>query len=669
MAEPKDVSKGSKTYITQCVALVLVVGSYSLVRPTPTPLSEQEELATHFKFTRFDLPTEQLATGELRRTHSLHPSLDRVCAWVSCTGASVALADLDGDGLPNDMCLADPRLERLIVMPAPGTGDRYAPFSPDPAPLVVDPEMALATGAVVGDFNEDGLADMLVYFWGRTPIVYLRKAASTKLGPDEFYASELVASDSGKLPTRWYTHAATQADVDGDGHVDLVMGNFFPDNANVLDPHGKGAAPSLHAGKSKALNGGGPKLFLWHAATSGDQPTVEFADVSESIASVAPHGWSFAVGAADLDGDMLPEVYYANDFGPDRLFHNRSTPGKPQFALAEGQRTVTTPKSCVLGKDSFKGMGVSFADLNHDGFLDIYVSNIADQMALHESHFVWMSTGKPEMFQEGVAPYIQGSEPLGMSRSGWGWDTKFADMDNNGEAEGMQATGMIKGTRNCWPELQQLATSNDRIVSDPALWPKFAEGDDISGHNRNPFFVRRSNGRMAEISVELGPVMAETYNSRGIAIADVDGDGRLDFALANQWEPSYFFKNDSPNAGSFLGLYLLAPVAAGSEAEFKTRAGQPAADTPGRPAIGACATVTIADGKTSYAQVDGGSGHAGRSSPTLHFGLGSTPSDRAHDVQLVWRDASGRVQHHSVSLQPGWHTVVLGSPAKELSQK
>ena len=66
------------------------------------------------------------------------------------------------------------------------------------------------------------------------------------------------------------------------------------------------------------------------------------------------------------------------------------------FALADGDRDVTTPKSRALGNDSFKAMGVDFVDMNHDGLSDIDVSNIADSMALHESHFVWLSNGQPK---------------------------------------------------------------------------------------------------------------------------------------------------------------------------------------------------------------------------------------------------------------------------------
>lgn len=669
MSDGKYVLRRSATYITQLVAIALVVGSYFLVRPARAPMAEKMDLASRFHFTRFDIPVEQFATGKLRTKHPLHPSLERICAWVASTGASVSLADLDGDGLPNDMCVADPRINRLIIMPAPGTGERYAPFSPDPGSLPVDSVKAVPTGALVGDFNEDGLTDVLVYFWGRTPIVYLRKSSSTMsaLGPAAFHPNELVPAGDDGQPTRWYTHAATQADVDGDGHLDLVMGNFFRENSDVLNPDGTGVAMVLHAGKSHALNGGGAKLFMWQYANSGEEPTVRFADMSDSIPKLARHGWVFAVGAADLDNDLLPEIYYANDFGPDRLLHNRSTPGHPEFVVAEGQRDITTPKSCVLGNDSFKGMGVDFADVNGDGFLDIYVSNIADEMALHESHFVWVSNGKPEAFKKGIAPYTQQSERLGMSRSGWGWDTKFGDFDNDGETEALQATGMCKGTINRWPELQELGTSNDRIVSDPRLWPKFDEETDISGQNPNPFFVRASSGRMVNVCAEMG--MDFPYNSRGIAVADVDGDGRLDYAVANQWEPSYFFKNDSPKAGSFLGLHLLLPVSSDETAEFKVRSGHPGADAMGRPAIGACAAVRFGDGKVMCDQVDGGSGHAGRSSPQIHMGLGAIAKDQSLEVTLMWRDAQGQVQKRTIDVTPGWHTVVLGSSSAKLSSK
>src|SRR5205823_762420 len=134
-----------------------------------------------------------------------------------------------------------------------------------------------------------------------------------------------------------------------------------------------------------------------------------------------------------------------------------------------------------------------------------------------------------------------------------------------------QAVGFIKGKVNRWPELQSLGTSNDRIVHDPRLWPNFKLGADLSGHDLDPFFVRAADGRYYDIGPELG--FTEPMVSKGIALADVDGDGRLDFALANQWEPSFFFHNVAPKAGEFLGLHLLLPLAAQPGAAFQERAG------------------------------------------------------------------------------------------------
>ena len=339
------------------------------------------------------------------------------------------------------------------------------------------------------------------------------------------------------------------------------------------------------------------------------------------------------------------EIYFAHDFGPDRLLHNRSTPGHLEFAELEGRRDFTTPKSCVLGHDSFKGMGCDFADLNGDGLLDIYVSNIATKFGLTESHFLWQSTGHLEEMKHGVAPYVQSSEMLGLSRSGFAWDSRLADFDNDGVLEAIQACGFIKGKINRWPELQALGTSNNRLVHNPRFWPSFRPGADLSGSDWNPFFVRGTDGRYHDVAPLLG--LAEPSVSRGIAIADVDGDGRLDFVCANQWGPSYFVKNQSPQAGGFLGLRLLRGK--------------------GSPAIGAVASVTLVDGRKLFSHVDGGSGHSGRRSPDIHFGLGAAGKSQPLPVEIKWRSSEGKIRQITLQLAPGWHTVQL-PPAEGLAR-
>jgi hypothetical protein len=275
--------------------------------------------------------------------------------------------------------------------------------------------------------------------------------------------------------------------VDGDGHLDLIIGNYFADGAHILDAHATEGDTMQHS-MSRALNGAEPRVLIWTGATRGAHPSVSYRDATnEGVPGDARHGWTLAVGAADLSGKLLPNLYLANDFGPDRPLDNRSTPGHPELRLEPAD--------------------------------------------------------KP-------AP------------------------------------------------------------------------------------------------------------SRGIAIADAFGDGRLDFAVANQWGDTVFYRNLSPAPHRFLGLSLRLPIA--EQDGLPTQESRLNAEPPSRPAIGAEATVTLPDGRRRTAQVDGGNGHSGKRAPELHFGLGDAPADAAIPVDLKWRDAGGVVRQARLTLSPGWHTIMLG---------
>ncbi|HEV7505973.1 MAG TPA: CRTAC1 family protein [Thermoanaerobaculia bacterium] len=625
---------------TRLLALVLIAALFGFARLPTLPDSERQALAGRFAFVRAPLATPAGLRLD-RVVRAVHPGLKDIESWISTVGAGVALNDIDGDGLPNDLCSVDTRIDKVLVQPAPGTGGRYPLFVLDPAPLHYDARTMAPMGCLPGDFNEDGRMDLVVYYWGRPPVVFLHRDDDRPLSLASFRPV-----DAAPGTEIWNTNALTSADVDGDGHLDLVVGNYFPDGMRVLDDRATDGA-HMHRSMSRSENGGKNRVLLWKAGTAGPEPTVDFADVDAFDGKTA-YSWTLAAGAVDLDGDLLPEIYFGNDFGNDRLLHNLSTPGHPRFAVLEGRKTFTTPASKVLGHDSFKGMGVDFADVNGDGIPDMYVSNIAQNYALEESHFVWVSTGDLKSMRRGVAPYTDQGETMGLSRSGWGWDARFADFDNDGVPEALQAVGFLRGERNRWPELHELAMGNDNNMLHPGAWPHFRPGDDLSGHLHDPFFVRARDGRYYDLAADIG--LDDEHISRGIAIADVDGDGRLDFALANQWETSYFFHNDSHHAGSFLELLPRLP-AANAGASGRTR-----------PAIGAEVTVTLPDGRRLAAQVDGGSGHSGKRAPEVHFGLGSLSPTAPLRVDVRWRDGQGWPRTTTLRLTPGRHSFVLGTP-------
>ncbi|MFE9244666.1 FG-GAP repeat domain-containing protein [Nocardiopsis sp. NPDC006938] len=613
-------------------AVVLVVGlAVMTVRPTPDE-AEAAELAAPFSFTTLDLNS---APRDARSEREVAPDLEHFRGWISAVGAAVALTDLRDLGRPADACLVDPRDDSVTLRSVPGSGADEYPVVELVPDLPYDATMA-PMGCVPADIDEDGDTDLIVYYWGRSPVLFLNTGDGQ--GPptaDDFTSHELVQ------PMQvWNTTALNVADLDGSGSLDIVVGNYFPDGARVLDPGADDETRmQMQDSMGLAANAGRNRILLTEPTGEPDTPPV-LTDASTALPEAATTGWTLAFGFQDLTGNALPDVYLANDFGNDHLLVNRSEPGALSLEAVRGDRDMFTPKSSVLGNGSFKGMGVTFTYDAGAELPTMVVSNITSEYALQESNFAFVPTGEGADLLEGRVPYRQESEALGLSRSGWSWDVRAGDFDNDGTDELFQATGFLKGDTDRWPQLQELALANDELLRYPWAWPNFQPGDDLSGHEHNPFWVRDERGRYSDAAAQLGLDVPDV--SRAFAFGDVNGDGLLDVLVANQWEDSRVLINEAPDAPPGINLRLLVPASA-AEGEW-------------RPALGARVTVREGGAPDQTRQLFPANGHTGVSADLLHL---AAPETGTLPVSVSWRGTDGAVHTADADLGPGTHTLQL----------
>lgn len=605
-----------RTFTGGFTAMAVAAGLYALA--TQSEVKPVAGLAESYRFEAVPIAAPTALTE--RDIRPVHPDLEHIAAWISSVGASVALGDLDRDGIANDICLVDPRGDTVSLQALPVAGRTSFPpvilYRPDASTTA---QGVAPMGCLIADFDNDGYSDILVYFWGRQPVIHLGNVTPLQFADVAPFGTDEI----------WNTNTAVLSDFDGDGSLDILFGNYFPTGSGVLDTTGKRPVEMQHS-MSRARNGGHNRLYLNHPVSG----RLQFRERPDALPEDTIGGWTLAVGTADLTGDGAPEVYVANDFGNDHLLINR---GDGTFDLVKGQRGLMDIRSGVVGRDSFKGMGVEFGDLNGDARFDILVSNIAENYALHESHLAFVSDDSG--WENGHVPLRNAAGALGLARSGWAWDVKTGDFNGDGSLEVVQATGFVDGTVNRWPELHELAMGNDELLAFEGMWPNFRQGDGLSFENHTHFFAAGPDGVFRDVAEQVG--LAGTTISRGIALGDVDADGDLDMVIARQWGESVLYLNTAPQRGASLSLDLALTNENGSL----------------RPAIGATVVATLPDGRRLLRQLEISNGHSGGNAPHIHIGLGDIP-DAPVAVAVVWR-MNGSRQVRDYLLAPGRHRLIL----------
>jgi len=515
---------------------------------------------------------------------ALDPRVENIMPWLSSVGAAVAAGDYDDDGWVDLFVTNSRKGESNWLYRNNGDGT-FTDLAVTAGLAGGNDDGGVCMDAVWADLDNDGRLDLYVVRWGRD-LVYRNDGDGT--------FTDVTAE---RIPggTPWANGNAVVAfDYDRDGRLDLYVGNYFRD----VDLWRLETTYIMHDSFETARNAG--RNFLYH-----QQPDGTFHEVAQSM-GVDDTGWTLAVGHADLNNDGWPDLYVANDFGPDQLFVN------------DGAGGFTNVSDEAIGYDTRKGMNVDFGDFNNDGWLDIYVTNITTAEYLKEGNMLWRNNGPDET---GLTRFMDVSPESHTYNGGWGWGAKFLDHDNDGDLDLFSVNGFISaGEESYWYDLASWSVLG-KDPADALNWPTIGDRS-FSGYE--PFRFWRNDGHesFTETAHELG--LASVRDGRGIACLDYDNDGDVDLFVANQGQSPHLFQNRSDNGRHWLTVGLVGDPATGANAD----------------AIGARVTA-VAGGQPQIRERDGGNGYSGQSDPRVHFGLGS--NERVDLLEVRWPD--GGVQY------------------------
>ena len=485
------------------------------------------------------------ASRELGMPSTKLPVWERWHLWDSVAGG-IGLFDCDNDGRLDMVVVNDTNSERYLK----GDGGELMVtlYHQEKNGKFVDITKAAGLthrgwgmGVAVADYDNDGLLDLYVTGYGGNALYH-------NLGNCKF---EDVTEKMGVAGGGFSTGAAW-ADYDRDGKVDLFVARYAHEDIRHPLP-----IPDKYKGvpvEGPWARDGEPDL-LFH--NLGNKP---FEEVSKKAGVSEPNLLGLGAVWADYDNDGWPDLYVANDSGPQLLYHNNHDGTFEELGLALGVALASSGQ--VLGS-----MGVDFGDFDRDGKLDIFVTNFEekDDNLYHNEG----SLG----FNDIAGP----AKVAGPSHKLMGWGAGFVDFDNDGLPDMLAANGHI-----------------------------FPQYDAVPGESfAQPFllYYNKGNRTFDEIATQAG-LNDVLLPRRGAAFGDINNDGNIDMVVYNMGGPPTIFLNETKNSNHRAMFQLIGTKS-------------------NRAAIGARITAHVGK-ISMIEEVRGGSGYLSQNDLRLHFGLGAS---------------------------------------------